>query len=40
MTTATPALRQRERRLRLVWLVEVLAAGAITVLVAGGYLVE
>lgn len=41
MSTATPAMQERERRLRLVRLVEVLAAaGAITVLVAGGYLVE
>lgn len=41
MSTATPAVQERERRLRLVRLVEVLAAvGAVTALVAGGYLVE
>ncbi|ANZ40499.1 hypothetical protein BBK82_35290 [Lentzea guizhouensis] len=41
MATATPALVARDRRLRLVRLVEVLAAvGAVTTVVAGGYLVE
>ncbi|MDX3659019.1 hypothetical protein PV646_17075 [Streptomyces sp. ID05-26A] len=41
MATATPALVERERRLRLVRLVEVFAAaGGITTLVACGYLAD